>query len=63
MSVFAGMGIALDKREVALLLGQIRQFVGFHKRPPENADLLALHRQLAGAGDAFSDAERAALNV
>jgi homocitrate synthase NifV len=45
MSVFADMGIILEKREAVVLLDQIRQFVDRHKRSPEMGDLLSLHRQ------------------
>lgn len=48
-SVFADLGIGLDKRQAALLLVRIRQFVDRHKRPPETTDLLALHGGLPAA--------------
>ncbi|MFM8331778.1 MAG: homocitrate synthase [Candidatus Methylumidiphilus sp.] len=48
-SVFADLGVALEKREAAALLVKIRQFVARHKRSPETADLLSLHRHLAAA--------------
>lgn len=48
MSVFADLGITLEKCEAGLLLGQIRQFVDRHKRPPETGDLLALHALTPG---------------
>jgi len=52
MSVFADLGLPLEKREAAMLLVKIRQFVDHHKRTPETVDLLNLHRHLAGQGRA-----------
>jgi len=49
VSVFADLGVVLEKREAALLLAKIKQFVDRHKRTPENGELLSLHRHLAGA--------------
>lgn len=46
MSVFADMGIVLEKREAAMMMVKIKQFVDSHKRPPETGDLLTLHRHL-----------------
>jgi homocitrate synthase NifV len=46
MSVFADLGVPLEKREAALLLVKIRQFVDKHKRTPENGELMSLHRHL-----------------
>ena len=48
MSVFAEMGLELEKPEATMLLGKVRQFVARHKRPPESFELLALHRQVEG---------------
>ncbi len=48
MSVFADMGILMEKREATMLLVKIRQFVDSHKRPPETGDLLALHGHSMG---------------
>jgi homocitrate synthase NifV len=42
MSVFADLGLALEKREAAAVLVKVRQFVARHKRSPETAELLAL---------------------
>lgn len=46
ISVFADLGVLLEKRQAVELVGRIRQFVDHHKRPPEAADLLRLHRNL-----------------
>ena len=46
-SVFADLGLVLEKREAAAVLVKVRQFVAHHKRSPETVELLALHRQLA----------------
>ena len=59
MSVFADMGIVLEKREAAMLLLKIRQFVARHKRTPETLDLLSLHRHLAGKGPSAGGREKA----
>lgn len=48
MSVFADLGLVLEKYEAALLLVKIRQFVDRYKRTPETGDLLSLHRHLVG---------------
>jgi homocitrate synthase NifV len=48
MSVFADLGLVLEKYEAALLLVKIRQFVDRNKRTPETGDLLSLHRHLVG---------------
>ena len=48
MSVFAELGLVLEKREAAILLVKIRQFVDRHKRTPETGDLLSLHGHLVG---------------
>ncbi len=48
MSVFAEMGLELEKPEATMLLGKVRQFVARHKRPPESFELLALHRHGEG---------------
>jgi len=46
MSVFADLGLVLEKREAAAVLVKVRQFVARHKRTPETGELLALHRHL-----------------
>jgi homocitrate synthase NifV len=48
MSVYADLGLVVEKPEAAALLAKIRQFVARHKRPPENGELVSLHRHLAG---------------
>ncbi len=48
VSVFADLGVALERREAVVLLVKIRQFVDCHKRPPETGELLSLHRHMAG---------------
>ncbi len=48
MSVFAELGLSLEKPEATALLGKVRQFVARHKRSPENFELLALHRHRGG---------------
>ena len=48
MSVFAGLGVVLEKREAAQMLVKIRHFVDSHKRSPEAGDLLSLHRHPTG---------------
>jgi homocitrate synthase NifV len=47
ISVFADLGLPLEKREAALLLAKIKQFVDRHKRTPETGELISLHRHLA----------------
>jgi homocitrate synthase NifV len=47
VSVFADLGLALEKREAAAVLVKVRQFVARHKRTPETGELLALHRPMA----------------
>lgn len=42
MTVYAGLGIDLEEAAAQRLLVRIRTFVGEKKRPPEDADLLAL---------------------
>jgi len=48
MSVFAELGILLEKRDAVMLLVKIRQFVDSHKRTPETGDLLSLYRHWVG---------------
>lgn len=44
----AALGLTVDGADADRLLARIRRFVTRHKRPPEEADLRHLHRQLAG---------------
>jgi len=62
MSVFADLGFVLEKREAAAVLVKVRQFVARHKRTPETAELLALHRHLNLQTDSVFKAEPVSLD-
>ena len=49
MSVYAELGIELERLDATLLLANVRQFVARHKRSPESGELLALHRNAIAA--------------
>ena len=54
VSVFAELGVMLEKREAVMMLVKIKQFVDSHKRTPETSDLLSLHRHLKTAPARFT---------